>query len=175
MTSKNINWQELIQNSGGLADTVSEIDSFLEKFGIHKLEQRLKIMISNIASYFKDNGILEAEVSSAAIDDCYNELNKKLTAKEINTAGEFIIAILVALLSKLDANETNQLSSHHSKNMADDKVRILASSFKAKHRQVQLKLVNEFAQLSKQGNKKLKEEAIAFSKNLSSISNLRYV
>ena len=55
MTSININWQELIQNSGGLTDTVSEIDSYLEKFGKYDLEKKLKIMIGNIASYFKKN------------------------------------------------------------------------------------------------------------------------
>ena len=177
MTSTNINfnWQELIHSSGGLADTVSEIDGLLAKFGTHEPEKKIKIMINNIAVYFKKNNILETEITSDAIDECYVEINKKLSAKEIKTAGEFIIAILVELLSKLSSDETNYLTTKNSLGPIDEKVRSLASSFKAKNPGAQLKLVNELEQLSKQGNKKLKEETIAFSKNLSRISNLRYV
>ena len=65
MTEINVNWQELIETSSGLADTAHEIDAFLAKFGTSNIENKIKITIANIASYFKQKGIITSEISAS--------------------------------------------------------------------------------------------------------------
>ena len=175
MTKINVNWQELIKSSGGLADSAYEIDSFLQKFGTSDFTKKIELTISNIANYFKQHGIIKAEISASSIEECCKLINEKLIAKEIKTSADFIIAILIALLDKLSSNETNYLTTDQSKEPVDDKIKNIASSFLSKNPPVQVKLVDEFQSLSSQGNNLIKKESIAFMKNLSTIKNLRYV
>jgi len=168
-------WKKLIETSGGLADSVNEIDIFLGKLGTVDLETKIKLMVSNIASYFKQHKIIINDISTESVDECYKLIKHKIEAKEISGPTEFIIAVLIALLAGEDnSNETNYLTTENTKTV-DDKIKDIASGFLLQNKKTQSNLVDEFKALALTGDKKVKEELVAFRKNLANSNKLGYV
>ena len=83
-------------------------------------------------------------------------------------------ALLHLKYPHLPSNETNDLTNNNIE-AVDEKIKDITSNFLSKNPAIQTKLAEELGALSTQGSNMIKKESVAFRKNLSSISSLRYL
>jgi hypothetical protein len=159
---------DLSESSNGIAPIMSKIDLLLGISDNKINESKIKNIVSNLVKYFKAQNLLTQDIASQSIATCCLEIKKKLLAKEITTPADFILAILIALLSTQPKNETQDICQTTKATEVDDKIKTIVANFRATNQTPHLTL-NKQSKVKSDRAQKLNEEKIAFKKNIPKI------
>ena len=158
-------WKNILMKPGGLVASVTEIDEFLTKHTLGS-EQKLEIFIENIAVYFQKNKIIDSKPTKQDITDCRKLIVNEVALKHISTSADFILRILISLLSKIKPNnETNYLTTKNQPEI-EDKIKKISQDFLIKNRIKGMDFIDQMKTSAQDGKIIITKETIANRKKL---------
>ena len=166
-------WQKILSEPNGLVDSITEIEEFLAEQNIND-GRKLEVLIKNIASYFQKNKIIESKITEEDLKDCEELIAQEIKLKHITTHSEFVIQVLIALLSKMNPT-TNNYIDYKDILKPDDKIKKISADFIASNKKLSTSLVSELKNNAMLGQKIIKAETIANRQKLANNYKRAYV